>query len=86
MDTQDRVITLVDRLLEQGRAEGLAQARAERMVEATRELLLDILAARGIAVPEAISARVMACADADQLVQWAIRAATAKDVVEIFVE
>jgi len=70
--------TLVDTLLAEGRAEGQA--------EAAHKLLLGILATRGIAVPEAVSARIMACTDTDLLESWALRAVTAAGLDEVFAE
>jgi hypothetical protein len=75
MQTKYRT-TLVDTLLDEGRAEG--------RTEAEHELLLGILDTRSIAVPEAISAKVMACTDSDLLKKRALRAVTAKDLDEIF--
>jgi hypothetical protein len=73
MQTKYRT-TLVDRLLDEGR------------IEAQHKMLLSILATRKIAVPEAISARVMACTDTDLLERWILRAVDAKRLDEIFAE
>jgi hypothetical protein len=82
METKDRITTLVDRLLQQGMAEG----RAQGMAEAARDLLLKILATRSTATPEANRAKVMACADVDLLWQWVFRVAKEEDLDEIFAE
>jgi flagellar biosynthesis/type III secretory pathway protein FliH len=90
METKDRITTLVDRLLQQGRAEGraqgMAEGRAQGMAEAARDLLLKILATRSTATPEANRAKVMACADVDLLWQWVFRVAKEEDLDEIFAE
>jgi hypothetical protein len=46
--------------------------------------LLEVLAARGIDVPEEVRARITECTDLDQLRQWIRRAATANRVDELF--
>lgn len=67
---------VVDRFVEQGRAQGVTQGEAN--------LLLRILSARGLAVPAEIRQRVLSCADSLQLEAWADRAATAHSVEEVF--
>ena len=66
----------IDRFLEEGKQEG-------RTDSATR-VLLTILAARGIAIPEQARARIAECADPDQLESWAARAATSTTADEVF--
>jgi hypothetical protein len=78
----------IDRFVEQGREEGIEQGieqgkRLGRTDAATR-LLLTILAARGIAIPEQTRARIAECADPDQLESWATRAATSTTADEVF--
>lgn len=70
----------VDGFLDQGRAEG----RAQGMAQGEAHILLRIMAARGLDVPERIRTRVAACADTARLEAWADRAATATSVDEIF--
>ena len=66
----------VDGLLDQGRAEGEAKGEAG--------MLLRILAARGITVPDDIRDRVTSCSDTAQLEAWGELAATATSLREIF--
>ena len=66
----------IDRFLEEGKQEG-------RTDSATR-VLLTILAARGIAIPEQAHARIAECADPDQLESWATRAATSSTIDDVF--
>ena len=71
----------VDGLLDQGGAEGVAKgARGEA------QMLLRIMTARGLNIPERIRVRVAECADTACLEAWADRAATAislADIVEV---
>jgi hypothetical protein len=66
----------IDRFIEQGKQEGRADSAAR--------VLLTILAARGIAIPEQTRARIDECADSDQLESWAARAATSTTADEVF--
>jgi hypothetical protein len=70
----------VDGFLAQGRTEGMAQG----MAKGEAQMLLRIMAARGLDIPEHIRARVAECADTDRLEAWADRAATATSLVDIF--
>jgi hypothetical protein len=69
----------VDGLLDQGRAEGRAEGRA-----AGAAMLLRVLAARGLTVPDEIRQRVQSCTDFAQLERWGDRAVTAMSLDEIF--
>jgi hypothetical protein len=62
----------VDRLLAEGKAEGLAQ------------MILRVLAARGLEVSAETRRRVLSCTDTGQLEAWGDRAATAATVQEVF--
>jgi hypothetical protein len=74
----------VDGFLDQGRAEGRAQGVAQGVAQGEAHILLRIMAARGLDIPEHIRARVAECADTARLEAWADRAATATSVAEIF--
>ena len=74
----------VDGFLDQGRAEGRAQGMAQGVAQGEAHILLRIMAARGLDIPEHIRARVAECADTARLEAWADRAATATSVQEIF--
>lgn len=54
-----------------------------KMIGAAR-ILLQILPARGIAVPDDVRARIGECTDTDQLEAWAVRAATASTLEDVF--
>lgn len=62
----------VDGLLDQGKAEGRA------------EMILRVLAARGLRVPAPLRDQVLACTDASQLAAWGDRAATATTLDQVF--
>ncbi len=47
-------------------------------------MLLRVLAARGLAPPGQIRARVLACTDAARLGAWGDRAATANTIEDVF--
>lgn len=66
----------IDGFIAQGRAQGRAQGEAQ--------MLLRILTARGLDVPEDIRIRVTECADIARLEAWADRAATATSLDDIF--
>jgi hypothetical protein len=52
--------------------------------EAAATMLIKVLRARGIDVPDDIRARITECTDLDQLDSWAERAATATSVNDLF--
>jgi hypothetical protein len=64
------------RFLAKGREEG----REEGRVAALAEVVIEILAARGMVVDETSRARIMNCRDADTLHAWAVAAVTAPDL------
>ncbi|MBU3065975.1 hypothetical protein KO481_31195 [Nocardia sp. NEAU-G5] len=68
----------IDGLKDEGRAEGLAKGEAR--------ILLQFLAARGIAITTDIRDRIESCADTDQLETWAVRAATSNSIDEVFTD
>ncbi len=74
----------VDGFLDQGRAEGRAQGVAQGVAQGEANILLRIMAARGLEIPEHIRARVAECPDTARLEAWADRAATATSVEDIF--
>jgi hypothetical protein len=65
-------VTLADKLLAEGEAKGEAR------------ILLRVLVARGLQVPDEIRERVLACSDTAQLETWSDRAATAASVADVF--
>lgn len=66
----------VDRLIAEGKAEGLAVGEG-RMV-------LRVLSARGLLVTDELRERVLSCSDTAQLEAWGERAATASTLDEVF--
>jgi hypothetical protein len=75
----------IDRWVEIGRQQGLLEGRRLGWAAAgAARVLIMVLAARGIAIPEQVLARIDECADIDQLEKWAFRAATSTSVDEVF--
>ena len=74
----------VDGLLAEGEARGLADGEAKGLAEGEARMLLRVLAARGLAPPAQIRARVLACTDAARLGAWGERAATANTIEDVF--
>jgi hypothetical protein len=66
--------------IESFRKRGIEEGR----VEEAANVLLTILAARGMSVLDQVRARISACTDPDQLEGWIIRAATATTLEEVF--
>ncbi|WP_172607755.1 hypothetical protein [Streptomyces spongiicola] len=73
---------LSEELRDEGRAEGRAEGEARRAAED----VLDVLAERGIAVPEEVRERVVGCGDPDTLRRWLRRAVTAPSADAIFAD
>jgi hypothetical protein len=65
---------------DQGKAEGKVEGRAQGKAET----VLDVLAARGIDVPESVRVRIGECTDLGQLELWVRRAVTADSVDDLF--
>ena len=65
---------------EEGRQQGLAEARHEIRVAQGRTLLRSQLAARGWTLPTPLDARITACTDLPTLMRWLIQVAVAADV------
>ncbi len=63
--------------------EGEAKGKAEGEARGKASALLQILAARGLEVPDDARARVLACLDLAQLDAWLARALTARSVAEV---
>ncbi|MEV0384294.1 hypothetical protein [Nonomuraea sp. NPDC050643] len=71
-----------DRGFEEGKAKGMAAGKVE---EAARMVLL-VLAARGIAVPDNAFAKIATCTDVAQLETWVARAVTTQTIDDLFNE
>lgn len=70
----------VDRLL----AEGEAKGRAAGRVEGEAQMILRVLAARGLEVSARVREQVLSCTDTAQLETWTDRAATANSAEDVF--
>ena len=70
--------------MEQGMQQGMEQGKRLGRADGATRVLLTILAARGIAIPEQARARIAECADPDLLESWATRAATSTTADEVF--
>jgi hypothetical protein len=66
----------VERLLSEGEAKGKAEGEAN--------LLLRVMAARGLPIPDDKREQVRSCTDTAQLERWADRAATATSIDDVF--
>lgn len=67
-------------------AVGRQEGRQEGRLEGQAELLLNLLATRGLAVDEAARERVSACTDSALLLRWVTRAATATSLEQVFTD
>ncbi|WP_285491800.1 hypothetical protein [Actinomadura sp. NBRC 104425] len=65
---------------------GKAQGKDEGKTEGTVEMILVILAARGIEVPEDVRARITGCEDPELLKEWGRRAATADSIDDVLID
>jgi predicted transposase YdaD len=74
----------IDRIKAEGRAEGEALGRTEGEVKGRADMLLRILAARGLEVPDPVRERVLSCTDLGQLDAWGDSAVTATTLDEVF--
>jgi hypothetical protein len=70
----------VDGLMAEGLAKGLAQGKAE----GEARMVLRVLDARGLQVPDEIRERVLSCTDTAQLDHWGELAATAVSLDDVF--
>jgi hypothetical protein len=71
--------------LARGEALGLARGEARGEAAGRAQMILQVLAARHIAVPTEIRDQVLACTDIGQLDAWGRKAAIARSAEEIFV-
>jgi hypothetical protein len=74
----------IDRYLAEGEVKGRAEGEVKGRAEGEARIVLRILAARGLQVPDKIREQVLACQDTSQLETWADRAATADSVDDVF--
>ena len=69
-----------------GRAEGEARGRAEGELEALRTAVVEVFAARGLAVDADVGAAIASCRDPEALRRWLRQAATVASAGEIIPE
>jgi hypothetical protein len=72
--------------LEEVRAEGRAQGRTEGRTEGQREVVLIVLDARGIPVPDTARERILIETDPDLLKHWLEKACVASSIEGVFVD
>jgi len=80
MTTSESADAFVERFL----AECKAEARARNFAKGAAEIILRVLAARGVQVPVEIQQQVLSCRDLSQLETWVNRAATADSIEDVF--
>ncbi|CAL9564984.1 hypothetical protein [Streptomyces sp. enrichment culture] len=73
---------LAEQVREEGRRQGLEQAR----IKSLQEMVPRVLEWRGIPVSDAVRERVLACEDLDRLEVWAQRAVHATNAAELFAD
>jgi Uma2 family endonuclease len=73
----------LDAVLEEGHKEGVAEGRKEGVAEGRAAAVLAVLEARGVAVPEAERARIVACRDLPRIDAWLRRAASANALSDV---
>jgi len=76
--------TYKDEWLDEIDAKAEARGEIKGRAEERAQMVLRILAARGIAVTDGVRDRVLACADLDQLQAWADKAVTATSLGDVF--
>jgi hypothetical protein len=76
----------LDKLEAEAKARGEAMGLARGEAKGLAQMILQVLAARGVAVPAEIRDQVLACTDIAQLDAWGRKAATAQSVDEVFGE
>jgi uncharacterized protein YlzI (FlbEa/FlbD family) len=83
---EGRAEVLNDEFIDRIKAEGEALGRAEGEARGRADMLLRILAARGIEVPASVRERVFSCTDLSQLDAWGDSAVTATTLDEVFAD
>jgi predicted transposase/invertase (TIGR01784 family) len=85
---REDIVNAGERLIEQGRAEGLAKGQAEGLVkgkaEGLRAAVAATLAARGLVMSDVGRARLAACSDVTVLTAWVTGAVTAVTEADVF--
>jgi predicted transposase YdaD len=84
MTTSEYEKTFVERIHDQGIAEGEAKGKAKGKAEGKAEDVLKLLDARGLSLSKEQRQRVTSCTDPAQLDFWFERAITVTTVAEVF--
>ena len=84
MTTTEFSDPFIDRYIAEGEARGRAQGEARGRARGEARMVLRVLSARGLSVPDQIRERVLSCTDTGQLEAWGERAATADTLDEVF--
>lgn len=74
----------LDKLEAEAEARGSARGEASGEAAGRAQMILQVLAARGIATPAEIRDQVLACTDIAQLDAWGSTAATAQSIEDVF--
>jgi flagellar biosynthesis/type III secretory pathway protein FliH len=82
MTTAEYEKTFVEKIHDQGIAEG----KAEGIAEGEAKAVLRLMDARGLALSQEQRQQVTSCTDATQLDRWLDRAITAGTVAEVFAD
>jgi hypothetical protein len=80
---EELMLTVGEKLIEQGRELGRVEGRVEGRVQGRAEDVLRILAARGVSVDERARQRILLCKDLALLDQWFDRALKATQLSEV---
>jgi hypothetical protein len=75
---------VIEAVRAEGKLEGLAEGISRGRAEGLAESLIVMLEARDVALGSADRARILGERDPATLARWTVRAATCKDVVEMF--
>jgi hypothetical protein len=86
MQTSEYQKTFVERIHDQGAAEGEAKGKAEGEAKGKAEALLKLLDKRGLAMSDEQRGQVKDCTQIAQLDLWFDRAITASSTAEVFAE
>lgn len=84
--TEALTMTAAESLIMRGKAQGKAEGVAAGKAEGKADDILLVLRTRGLAVPEEVRARVLACSDLDTLSTWLERAVTAASIDAVFAD
>jgi len=84
--TDTRFSPFAKRHFASGREEGREEGREAAEVAGRVQALLSILQSRGLELGDVVRRRVLGCTDASLLDSWICRAATAEQMVDVFLD